>query len=190
MTPRTGSTLVELLVGVALAALLATAIVGAVASGLRMLARLGLRAEAEDIAHLAVEALAFDVRRAGVDPMGAGIEALADARPDRLTLQADLDGDGTVDPASEETTMYVCSASGRKLSRVIGGQSLPLANDVGACGLAYADRTGALLVPPAGGLDGTTRQRVRLVTLDLALAPPGLTAPTTRRASIALRVAP
>ncbi len=185
-----GAMLVELLAGLALGALVLSVAVTATASGVRLLSRLSLRAEVEDTAQLAIEAFLFDVRRAGDDPRAAGVAPLAEAFADRLALHADLDGDGAVDGASEEVTAYVCNLAVRRLSRIIGNQSLPLANEVVGCGFTYADEGGVALVVPVAGLDAAARARVRLVTLDLALRPPGASTPAVRRLSTAIRAIP
>jgi len=183
-----GFTIVELLVGTTLSLVLLTALTGAVGAGGRLLTALGRRGELEDTADLALEALAFDVRRAGYDPRAAGVASVTDARPTALVLQADLDGDGAVDAASEETTQYVCNTATRRLSRVLGRQSLPLADGVTGCAFRYLDDAGAPIPAPPVGLAAADRARVRAVALDLALAAGG--AATTRTAMVALRSAP
>jgi Tfp pilus assembly protein PilW len=190
LRPDAGTTLLELLAGLAFGLGLTLGAVSATATALRLLARAALRLEADDIAHMAIEAFTFDVRRAGFDPRAAGVEPVAEATPARLVLHADLDGDGAVDTASEEVTTYACDLAGHRLSRVLGNQSLPLANDVVTCGIAYADHNGAALPAPPGGLDAAGRAHVRLVTLDLALRPPGAGATSQQRVSVALRVLP
>jgi prepilin-type N-terminal cleavage/methylation domain-containing protein len=188
--PRAGFTLVELLVALALGLALSLAAVAAVATALRHAAGVALRAETDDIAELALEAFTLDVRRASFDPRAAGIEPVLEARTTRLVLQTDVDGDGTIDAASEELVTIACDLPGGRLSRIVGTQSLPLANGVVACALAYADATGAGIAVPPTGLDAPTRQRVRRAMLDLALVPPGSSAPTTARTTVALRVQP
>ncbi len=185
MRSRGGFTVVELLVGATLSLVLLTALTGAVGSGGRLLSALGRRGELEDTADLAVEALAFDVRRAGYDPTALGVEPVSDARPTVLALQADLDGDGALDGASEESTQYVCSTATRRLSRILGRQSLPLADTVVGCGFRYLDSAGLPIPTPAAGLAAADRARVRAVALDLALATGG--AATARTVEIALR---
>jgi len=187
MRSRAGFTIVELLVGTTLSLVLLTALTGAVGTGGRLLSALGRRGELEDTADLALEALAFDVRRAGYDPTALGVEALVDASPTALALQADLDGDGAVDAASEESTQYVCSTATRRLSRILGRQSLPLADTVVGCGFRYLDGAGLPIPAPAAGLTAADRARVRAVALDLALAGGGAT--TARTAEVALRSA-
>jgi Tfp pilus assembly protein PilW len=185
-----GTTLLELLVALGLGVALTLAAVSASAGALRLVARTAVRLEADDVVQLAVEAFLFDVRRAGFDPRAVGVEAVAVATPARVVLQADLDGDGLLDAGSEEVTAYACDLPGRRLSRILGAQSLPLANDVVGCALAYSDDAGAAIPAPASGLDAVTRGRVRLVTLDVALRPAGVVAASARRTSVALRVRP
>ena len=146
-----GTTLIELVVATGLAMLVLGACMAAVAGAGRLVAAVGGRAEVEDTAQLAVEAFRFDVRRAGFDPAAAGIQALAVARADQLTLQADLDADGTIDGASEEITRWVCATGPPRLSRIIGAQSLPVAAPVSRCALHYFDATGTELVPRPEG---------------------------------------
>jgi hypothetical protein len=105
-------------------------------------------------------------------------------------MVADLDGDGAIDVASEESTIYACDLGGGRFSRILGGQSLPLANGVTACALRFHDRQGNELVPSPGGLDAAERRRVRLVTLDLAVAGGGLAVASTAHAATALRGLP
>src|SRR5262249_45322310 len=152
-----GMTLVELLMAMTITLLALGACVGALAASARVVAAIGARAEVEDTAQLAAEAFRFDARRAGFDPAAAGVEGLAAALPDQLTLQADLDGDGTLDPGSEEVTRWVCATAPPRLSRIIGAQSLPVAAPVSRCVLRYFDGAGAELSLPAGGLDGPAR---------------------------------
>ena len=185
-----GTGLVELLVGAALALLVLSALTAAVATGARLLVACGARGEAEDTAQLALEALGFDVRRAGWDPAASGLAAVREAGADRLVLAADLDGDGAVDDTSEETTAYVCLASASRLSRLVGRQSMPLADGVTGCGFRYLDRDGVPMAIPAGGLGAAARARIAAVALDLVLLPNGLAGRAERSILIALRTAP
>jgi prepilin-type N-terminal cleavage/methylation domain-containing protein len=187
---RAGFSLPELLVALALGLVLSIAAVAMAATALRHVAGFALRAEADDLAYLALETFTLDVRRAGYDPRAAGVEPLAAASATRLTIQADLDGDGTIDAASEEVTTIACDVPGGRLSRIVGSQSLPLANGVVACTLAYADDGGTAIAVPPAGLDATARRRARRASLDLALVPPGAAAAARSSATVALRVRP
>jgi hypothetical protein len=182
-----GATLVDVLVGTTLGLALLSALTAGIGSGGRLLATASARGEADDTVHLAVEALTFDVRRAGYDPTGAGIAPLAEARTDRIVLAADLDADGAVDAGSQEVTSYVCALGTRRLSRILGTQSLPLADGVTRCAFAYLDADGTLLAVPAGGLDAGARARVRAIRLDLTLHGARMRAASERSVLVALR---
>jgi Tfp pilus assembly protein PilW len=187
---RAGFSLLELLVALALGLVLSIVAVAMAATALRHVASFALRAEADDLAYLALETFTFDVRRAGFDPRATGFAPIAAASASRLTVQADLDGDGAIDGTSEEVTTIACDLPGGRLSRIVGSQSLPLANGIVACALTYADDSGAAIAIPAPGLDATARGRVRRASLDVALVPPGMAAAATSRATVALRVRP
>jgi Tfp pilus assembly protein PilW len=184
-----GTGVVELLVGTALGLGVLSMLTATVASGARLLVASGARGEAEDTAQLAIEAFTFDARRAGWDPAAAGIEPVTDAQALRLAFSADVDGDGAIDLASEESAAYVCNAGARRLSRVIGRQSLPLADGVTACAFSYLDASGSPIAIPPAGLDPAARTAIRAVTLELTLLPSGLHGRSERTAVVALRSA-
>jgi Tfp pilus assembly protein PilW len=187
---RRGSTLVELLVASTLALVVFGLLTSAIGQGGRLLASMAARAQAEDTVHGAIEALVFDVRRAGYDPTGIGVDPLSEARADRITLRGDLDGNGTVDANSEEVTAYVCALATARLSRVIGRQSLPLADGITRCAFRYLDAAGAVMAVPAAGLDAAGRGRVRTIGLDLTLTASRGVAPAMRSVTVALRSRP
>jgi Tfp pilus assembly protein PilW len=183
-----GFSLVELLVGTVLGLLVVATLTTTVGTGARLLAGAGARGEGEDTAQLAVEALTFDLRRAGFDPAATGVAPLTAAGPDRLALAADLDGDGAVDPTSEETVGWSCAAG--KLSRLVGRQSMPMADGVGRCAFRYLDAAGRSIAAPPGGVAAADLGRVRALALDVAVIPPGLHAAAVRTALLALRTRP
>lgn len=186
---RAGWSLVELLVALALGLATALGAVVATTTALRHLVRSSLRAEADDLAIMSLEALTLDVRRAGFDPRAIGVAPIVEATTARLVLDADLDGDGTIDATSEEHTTLACDVPGGRFSRIVGTQSLPLANGVTACTLSYADRGGVPLVVPTGGLDAAARARVGRITLVLAVRPTGAPVAAPVSATVALRCA-
>lgn len=187
MSGRRGAGLAELLVGATLVLVVLAALAAGVAAGGRLLLRAGARAETEDTVHLALEALRFDVRRAGWDPAAAGVAALVDARDDGLALAADLDGDGAAATDSEESIAWRCAPAMQRLSRIVGHQSMPLADGVVACAFRYLDADGAVLTTP---LTPAELGRVRAVELTLRVRPPGLALPSARTVVAALRVLP
>jgi Tfp pilus assembly protein PilW len=182
-----GTGLVDLLVGTALALAVLSVLTAAVGTGARVLVAGGARGEAEDTAQLAVEAFTFDARRAGWDPRVAGVAALVEATPSRVTFTADLDGDGVLDATSEETTAHVCTTGVGRLSRIIGRQSLPLADGLSRCAFRYLDAAGEAIAVPPAGLSTAALAGVRAVALDLTLLPSGLRGRADRTVLVALR---
>lgn len=187
MRGRRGVTLVDLLVGTVLGLAVLAVMTAAVGVAGRMLVVSGARAESEDTAQLAMEALLFDLRRAGWDPTATGHAALVEAHDDGLAIAADLDGDGAVAVDSEESVAWRCVLAGRRLSRLVGRQSLPLAENVTGCAFRYLAGDGAPITAPVAAAD---LPRVRAVELALRLLPPGLSHPTSRSLVAALRAAP
>jgi hypothetical protein len=122
--------------------------------------------------------------------MAMNFAPLVLARADRFTVEADLDGNGTIDVGSAEHVTWICNATLRRLSRVVGAQSLPLADRVAGCGFRYLDPSAAALVPSASGLDVASRARVALVVLDLRLVPRDGGRLVERSHAVALRSQP
>ena len=182
-----GTTLAELLVGTALGLAVLAGMTTAVGVAGRTLVTAGIRAESEDTAQLAMEALLLDVRRAGWDPTAGGVGALVDARDDGLALAADLDGDGGVAVDSEESIAWRCALASRRLSRLVGRQSLPLAEGVVGCAFRYLDADALPLAAPVAPAD---LPRVRAIELALRLLPPALSHPSSRTLRAAVRAAP
>ncbi len=171
MTCRRGLTTVELLIGSALGVLVLALLTAGTAVGARLLAGVTGRGELEDVADLTVDAFRFDLRRAGFSPAGTIVDPIPTARTDRITVRADLDGDGAVDPNSEETVSIACQVTSARVARIVGAQTLPLASDVIACTLRYFDDTGAEMVVPNAGLATAARDRIRAVALDFDVQP-------------------
>jgi type II secretory pathway component PulJ len=168
---RAGMTLIELLIGMMLGLVGTAALTALLRAGVSAGERAGVDAEAAIETAAAVDQLVRDVRVAGYDPAGAGIAAFAVVAADRIEIQADLDGNGTIDAGSDEHIGYRVATSSRSLQRVVGAQSLPILSDVGAGGLrlAYFDAAGTRLDPT----EAATGAATRLVEVDLTSAPSG-----------------
>jgi prepilin-type N-terminal cleavage/methylation domain-containing protein len=124
----------------------------------------------------ALSVVARDFELAGTDPLLVGVVALRQAGGERVVLDADLDGDGLVDPGSAERVTISWSAQGGgRLLRALGNQSMNIATRVPSAGfhIRYFDRDGAELLPAAGGdLDAANADAVRRVELEHLVAEP------------------
>jgi prepilin-type N-terminal cleavage/methylation domain-containing protein len=172
-----GFALVELLTATLIGGIVAAATVallqGHGAIGRRSQEALALTAAAAWTRSIA----ARDLETAGGDPMRTGIAALLDATAERVVLQADRDGDGSIDASSAERVTLgwgPSGSSGGRLVRALGGQSMAIADGVPRGGLRfrYFAADGAELVPAAqgsGSLGGAELAAVCRVGIELTL---------------------
>ncbi len=162
-----GLTLVELMIGTALAMATLATFTALLTSILAARARAAEAAEAMTAVASAIDQIVRDVRLAGYDPLGRGIAGISAASATAVVLAADLDGSGDVDPASEEQISYRTATGGDTLQRIVGQQSLPLLSDLAAGGfrIAYLDGSGVELNPSAPGAIAA----VRMISVELAL---------------------
>lgn len=189
MNQRSGFTLVEIVVSLA-AALLILAAAGS-------FSRSQSRAFEREARHLALRetvrrvlaTVSREIRGAGFAPVAGSFDGasggLTVAEAQRIEVRADLHGaatdeppDGAVDDDSDERIGFSLSASRGLVSETIGRQSQPLTLDgmVSANGLAfrYFDACDAEIpVPAGGGLDVTSRARVRRVAVHFQARQPG-----------------
>jgi Tfp pilus assembly protein PilW len=167
-----GLTLVELLVGLGLV-LAAAAILATLArTTLGAWRRAAAHAAATDEALGALEHLTRDLRVAGYDPLGRGVGGLVNAAADRVTITADLDGDGRIDARSAEHVAYQRARGSGDLLRVVGRQALPILSALAPDGLTltYRDAEGGLV--DAGRPEGARAVRTVAVALATRAAPP------------------
>lgn len=190
-----GFTLLELLVGCLLGALVTAAGVELLRVHVGIARRLQARLAAVGGAGWALAVAARDAELAGGDPTGAGaVRALALATDARLVLEGDRDGDGIADPGTaERVTLAWSSSSGGRFVRWLGAQSTSIAARVPAGGfrLRYFDEAGLEVAPPGPGLEmsSAARDRVRRVVLELDVVERSgtLEERTSLRTSAALR---
>ena len=181
-----GSVLVAPLVGAALGLVVLAGLTTSLAQAARWVIRAEKRMAVASAAERLLQALAFDLRQAGWDPTGAAAAGLVQATPTALELRADLDGDGVVDAASAERVRYRYVAPQRTVSRLLGAQSMPLADDVTELTFAYLGADGRALTLPPAGLVPSDLPLVRAIRVGLVVSPPGGVA-VRRSVAIALR---
>lgn len=145
---QTGHSVVDVLVATAIMGLLMSATLGLLQSGLAAWGWGMGRVEAQQSIRAALERMAHELREAGYDPTGAGIEAVTVAEPARIVFQRDLNGNGLIDPTRERVT-YLLRSRETTLRRDAGGGAQPLAESVRRFTLSYLDKDGAATADPA-----------------------------------------
>src|SRR5688500_16139581 len=166
-------TLAEMLVGLVLTGVLATAALGLLEQGQRAWATGAARAESQQSARVALARFVADVRAAGFG--GETFDAVAVAESERIVLQQDLDGDGVIAASGERVTWR---RAGSILRRDAGGGAQPMVNGVRGLALRYLDTDGMATSVP---------RDVRSVVITLATAPDGAAA-TAPMATVSTRV--
>ncbi len=126
-----GHSLLEAAAAISVSALLLSTAVGGIALSASTLAQCAAL-EAEMLAWRQIEHLIDTaVDRAGLGPSRP--TPLADFGPDQLVIQSDLDGNGSVNPRSAETTTIALRVgkSGTALVHKVGRQAMRLISDMG-----------------------------------------------------------
>jgi type IV pilus assembly protein PilW len=141
-----GFTLVDLLVSLAVLGLLLGGVVSVLRVGLSSYLWGAARVQAQQSARVALERMAKELREAGYDPAGIGIQPVLIAEPTLVLFQRDLNSNGVIDPTQEQVTFRLV---GTVLRRNAGGGFQPIIEDVKSLVLTYFDRTGALATGPA-----------------------------------------
>ena len=144
---ETGHSLIELLVATAVLGLLMAATLSLLQAGLTAWSWGTGRVEAQQAVRAALERMARELREAGYDPTGVGIEAVVVAEPARIVFQRDLNGNGQIDPTRERVT-YLLRPGDTTLRRDAGAGAQPLAESVRRFALAYLDSAGAPTADP------------------------------------------
>ena len=141
-----GTSLIELLVAMAMTGLVMAATVTLLLAG-QAAHTVGIaRAEATQSARVALERMGSELRQAGYDPQGTRFEPILVAEPARITLQRDLNENGVIDLTRERITYLL---RGTVLRREAGGGAQPLAEGVSGLWLTYYDRADVLTTDPA-----------------------------------------
>jgi prepilin-type N-terminal cleavage/methylation domain-containing protein len=143
-----GFSLVELLVSLAVFALLLAGTFELLRGGLFAYGWGVARIDAQQSARVALDRMAKELREAGYDPARAGIAPIVGAAPDRVTLQSDLNGNGVVDATRERVT-FLLRPGESILRRDAGGGAQPIIEGVRRLALTYFDPAGAATTDPA-----------------------------------------
>lgn len=143
-----GFTLIEVLIAMAIAGIVMTAIYAIFISSNRSYRTQDSVADAQQRVRVGIDFIAHDLRLAGLDPLGANAR-IENATATNLVLSADLDINGVIDaPLNQERVTYDYDAASRTLRRRMyeGTASqtawVPLIDNVSALAFTYRDAGG------------------------------------------------
>jgi len=130
-----------------------------------------MRGEAQEVARIAIDVMTRELRLSGYGGAGTPLPCLGVATPERVEVQADLNGDGDTGDANEIVT-YAYDLEREALMRATGNAPpQPMVEHVpeGSFLLRYRDGSNVLL---DGELDEATRARVRQIEISLQVVYP------------------
>ena len=168
-----GFTITELLVALAVVALVLAGALGTLEVGLATVRTSAGRAETQGNARVAMERMVPDIRSAGYDPTGAMFDVVTNQSATSVTLQSDRNASGVIDaPAAgacdptgpSEIVRYrlVGAELRRSVNPAIDGCETVVVGGVQVLAFTYLDATGAATAVSAN---------IRTVTVSLTLRP-------------------
>ena len=140
--PEAGMTMVEMLLGIGIFAIVSITIVTILLSSARLGSRTSRRADVQGSVRQALSLMSTELRQAGADPSipPAGIVGIVSADSVSVHVRADLNGDGVLQTAepSEDVT-YSYSPGTQTLSRDPGTGASTVATNIRSFRLSYFD---------------------------------------------------
>ena len=167
----------ELLVALAVVAIVLTGLVSALDQTQRAYTIGSARIESQQAARVALDRLAREIRQAGAGPPSPDVPAISVAEPTRVVLHFDLNGDGVIAGTGETVTWLL---RGKVLRRDAGGGAQPIINGVRDFALSYLDEDGAPTTVPAA---------VRTVVMSLTTEPDHAVGDPSRRGAVTMSTA-
>lgn len=151
-----GVTLIELIIVMALVAILVGAVSFTFAVGLESWSSGRNRSEIRQDGNLSLERMVRELSQAS---------SITIAHADRIKFDADVDGDGT-----DETITFNFDDDNNNLNRtVVGGATTILAPNVQTFGLSYRDLDDTLLSLPQHTNTQVKRDRIRVIIISLTM---------------------
>ncbi len=141
--PTRGFTLIEILIAMAIGAVMMAAIVDTFVTQRKTYDLQEQIAEMTQNARIGMDMLSREIRMAGYNPAGAAFDAIPYDTTE-LEIRADLNGDGDPDD-TDETIVYLYNSETRQIIREANGDQQPLAENITAFTFNYLDKTGVVV---------------------------------------------
>jgi type IV pilus assembly protein PilW len=184
---NSGMTLIEVLVAIAILAVVATTLMTILFSSTHQGSRTSRRADVQGGCRQALSLMSTEVRQAGADPSipPVGIVGVVSADSVSVHVRSDLNGDGVIQTAepSEDVTYQYDVASGT-LRRNPGAGPVVIVANVTSMALTYFDNTHTQILPQP--LSATDAARVTSIGVTMT-ASEGDSRPITLTTTINLR---
>jgi prepilin-type N-terminal cleavage/methylation domain-containing protein len=166
LTARRGMTMVELMVTTVVFGMVLAVLNSIFFSSNRMYAKTNQRVNIQMNSRMGMSIMTKEIRHAGCDPTGMGVDGIVRATADTIRVRGDLDGDGaisTVEPS--EDVIYFYDSVNLTLSRDPGTGAEVIVPNVTNASFTYLDGTNNPLGPLP--LDANLANRVRTVAVTI-----------------------
>jgi type IV pilus assembly protein PilW len=164
-TSQKGFTLIELMVGMAIASVLMAAIFTFYRGQLKSHITQQERVNMQQDARVGMYMMTREIRMAGYDPQNTGDFTILIANADTIFFQSDMDGDGT--PASDEHFLYSLNGDNLARSNVLPPSPSPVALNIDDLNFVYLDGAGTVLDDDGNGNVLANMAAIRSVQITL-----------------------
>jgi prepilin-type N-terminal cleavage/methylation domain-containing protein len=163
---RRGMSLVEMMLALSMFAVVLGVVFSFMTNSRRSYTATSERAFYQQSLRASLSLLTREIRSAGCDPEGSGLDRFAVADDQRLRVQMDLDGDGAFDGANpDENVLWEYLPGTKELQRDAGAGAITVLRDVENLAFRYFDDDEDELI--ATPLSAADRELVRYVDLEL-----------------------
>jgi prepilin-type N-terminal cleavage/methylation domain-containing protein len=164
---RAGMTLVEMIVALAIFAVVTTVVIGFLTDSRRTYSSTSDRAHYQQSLRAVLSLLTREIRSAGCDPVGVGFDGIAMATDTSLRCRMDLNDDGnTLGVSPDEDITYVWDPAAAELQRTTIAGTQIILRDVQRVQFSYFDRQGAALLATPLSPDDLARVRFVEITIE------------------------
>ena len=134
---QTGFTLVDILVGLAMASVLIVAMVSLFVTMGKSYTAQNVAAGVQEVTRAGVELMTQSIRMAGVNPGGISEVGIVSASPTRIQFTSDLNLDAAIDDTYEQISYYL--EDNRLMQQLFTGNPMPLVEKVTNLSFDYWD---------------------------------------------------
>lgn len=162
---QTGFTLVDILVGLAMASVLMVAMVGLFTSLGRSYTTQNVAADVQEVTRAGVELMTQNIRMAGVNPGGTAGIGIVSAAATQIQFTSDLNLNDDIDGTYERISYYL--QGDQLMQQLFTGNPMPLVGNVTRLSFDYWDENDDPITDLVGDLD-----KIRTVIISMTVQEP------------------
>jgi len=162
---QTGFTLVDILVGLAMASVLMVAMVGLFTSLGKSYTTQNVAADVQEVTRAGVELMTQNIRMAGVNPGGTAGIGIVSAAGNQIQFTSDLNLNDEIDNTYEQISYYL--QDGQLMQQLYTGNPMPLVENVTRLSFDYWDENDDPVTDLVGDLN-----KIRTVIISMTVQEP------------------